>query len=220
MPNLKTDDILQLQNVLSEEQFSRYLRACNNNYQQAVNLYRWNLIVSGNFMIPVHIAVVTLRNAIVEAVTRVYGEEWPWSDEFRLSLPEDHKKYLLKEADKREHNKIVSEVIADLNLYFWERMLTNRQHVPIWRQQFKTIFPNAPYRQGEEKNRKKLYHYVDQMRELRNGIAHYEWIFDRDLKQDLRHVEKIVFWRSKVVSDWMEKLHNLDQLIAKDPRKI
>lgn len=45
----------------------------------ALDLYNWNAQVSGAFMAPLHICEVVVRNAVSDALTAVYGPNWPWS---------------------------------------------------------------------------------------------------------------------------------------------
>ena len=222
VPNLSKNDIKQLQNVLSKPRFLRYVQACNGNHQQAIDLYRWNLVLSGNFLISIHTTVVTLRNGIVEAIAHVYGEEWPWSRAFRRSLPKRQRKSLRNSCDrveKKGKGRVVGKVVADMSLYFWQGMLAPRHHAIIWDAHLKTAFPNIPSGQNTQKNREKLLQHVIQMRELRNRIAHYEPIFPNNLTQELTNMEEIVSWRSQVTANWMKTLHDLDSLIASDPRQ-
>ncbi len=82
-----TEQLTNIPNVLSQPRFATYLQHCNNNRDQALALYQWNLELSAAFIIPLHLLEITVRNAIVEGLTNIYTLNWPWDQNFILSLP-------------------------------------------------------------------------------------------------------------------------------------
>ena len=229
MADFPKNDLQHLLAMLSPARLAPYLAECGGDRAQALMLYRWNLTVSAALLIPVHITEVMLRNAIIEAISRAYGDKWPWSEAFIQSLPNLDSKSdnnarnprgLLQLAiDKSGGGRNVERVVSQLGLYFWEQMLTHRHDRRIWVYHFNAVFPNAPLGQGMPKNRNALQERVRKMRNLRNRIAHHEPIFPRNLDIDLIGMDAIVRWRSAVAADWMGQLHDLNALIvARPPR--
>ena len=53
----------------------------------ALALYAWNAQVSAAMLAPLHLCEVVIRNAVSDAITAIYGANWPWSITFVTSLP-------------------------------------------------------------------------------------------------------------------------------------
>jgi hypothetical protein len=58
---------------------------------------------------------------------------------------------------------------------------------------------------------------IREIRELRNRIAHHEPIFSRSVRDDYNNILKIIFWRNKVTSEWMDGFQTVTKLIAENP---
>ncbi len=52
----------------------------------ALQLYEWNAQLASRFFFPLHIYEVALRNAISEALSKRYGQDWPTNAVFVNSL--------------------------------------------------------------------------------------------------------------------------------------
>lgn len=222
MYEFSQDELHHLPNVLSAPRFATYLQTCQNDREDALQLYLWNLKVSAALMVPLHVVEVTLRNAVVEAIETVHGGTWPWSAGFLRSLPNPKRPHYSPQSDLallgRKH-PTSGKIIADLKFVFWERMLTKRHDERLWAQQFATIFSNAPTDRSMSELRQEVHTYVNEVRELRNRIAHHEPIFSRDLRAVLGRMDTIVRWRNRETADWMEKVNGTSQLLNSDPRR-
>jgi hypothetical protein len=62
-----------------------------------------------------------------------------------------------------------------------------------------------------------MYSDLDELRKLRNRIAHHEPIFTRDLKKDFELMVEIVEQRSPLVSSWMVANQDARQLLQQQP---
>lgn len=103
----------------------------------ALQLYAWNAQVSAAMLAPLHICEVTIRNAVSEAVSNVYGANWPWNPAFIGSLPDSGKwkmrTYLAKLGATMPATKVTTgKLIPEINLVFWEKMFTGRFDAQIW----------------------------------------------------------------------------------------
>lgn len=222
MHEFSPGELHHLPNVLSAPRFATYLQTSQNSREDALQLYLWNLKVSAALMIPLHIVEVTLRNAIVEAIEAVHGGTWPWSAGFLRSLPNPRHPNYSPQRDlsvlSGKHTTS-GKVIADLKFVFWERMLTKRHDGRIWNDHFVTAFPNAPKGRQISELRNAIYVGVNEIRELRNRIAHHEPIFSRDLRADHERMDTIVRWRNNETADWMTKINGTTELLESDPRR-
>lgn len=157
-----------------------YLAACEGDPERAIELYDWNVKVSSAFFESIHYLEVGLRNVMDEALSAAFGSTWlsPASpvltDRSRKSIA-----IALKHAGgtTAPHGKIV----AELPFGFWWSLLADEYNRPLWQPALRHAF-EAPVR------RRKLHAELDDVRRLRNRIAHHEPIHGRDLEADLARV--------------------------------
>ena len=94
-----------------------------------------------------------------------------------------------------------SKMIPELKFVFWQKMLMANYEERIWQGCFNSIFPNATV-----ENRQIFYDWTDQLRELRNRIAHHEpIIFNRNLENDLEVLTKFIYCRCINTYDFIEQ---------------
>lgn len=220
-PPFSQDQLHHLPNVLSAPRFATYLQARGGDQADALALYRWNIEVSAAFLVPLHVLEVTLRNAIVEAIEGVHGGTWPWSAGFIRSLPNPRAPNYSPKRDLQalcQKHQTAGKIIADLKFVFWEKMLTSRHQDRLWGNAFPVVFPNAPQVPvGSAQNRTDLRNDVEEIRKLRNRIAHHEPIFTRALHDDLDRMVRAVRWRCNTTADWLLEIDPVAPLLAKMP---
>lgn len=220
-PPFSPNQLHRLPNVLSAPRFATYLQARGGDRARALALYRWNIEVSSAFLVPLHVLEVTLRNAIVEAIEGVHGGTWPWSAGFIRSLPNPSAPNYSPTRDLQAlcgKHQTAGKIIADLKFVFWEKMLTARHEGRLWRNSFHVVFPNAPQvLGGSSQNRADLRNAVEEIRKLRNRIAHHEPIFNRALHHDLERIIRAVRWRCDTTADWLVGIDPVAPLLAKVP---
>lgn len=214
------DQLSNIPHVLSEPRFATYLRYCDNDRNRALQLYQWNLELSSAFIIPLHILEVSIRNAVVENLEAVHTQNWPWNNGFIRSLPNPRRGYnstsdLLNVAAREE---TVGKVVAELKFAFWEKMFTARHDERLWEKRILSSFPNASVMSTAEL-RKIIHDDIFSIRTLRNRIAHHEPIFSRDVMDDYHRIYKLIRWRDKVTSDWMNEFQSVESLIKEMPLK-
>jgi len=213
------EQLSNIPHIISEPRFATYLQNCNNDRIKALQLYQWNLQLSSAFIIPLHLLEISIRNAVVEALEQVHTSNWPWTQGFILSLPNPHEGYNPRrslESIARIHRRM-GKVVAELNLVFWEKMFTSRHDERIWNNHIKSIFPYAPANMSISQMRACIHDDIRGIRELRNRIAHHEPIFLRNMCRDYENIFKIVAWRNKVTSEWMDGFQTVTKLIAEKP---
>jgi len=207
--------------VLSTQRFATYLQARSHDRTHALTLYLWNIKISSAFLVPLHVLEVTLRNAIVEAIKGVHGDTWPWSEGFTRSLPDSPARNYSAKRDlqgcSRKH-QTAGKIIADLKLVFWEKMLTARHQARLWDNSFYAVFPNTPQiPDSPSQNRADLRKDIEEIRKLRNRIAHHEPIFIRVLRADLDRMVRAIRWRCDTTADWLLGIDPVTPLLAKMP---
>lgn len=221
-PPFTADQLHHLPDVLSAPRFATYLQARAGDRADALALYRWNLEVSAAFLVPLHVLEVTLRNAIVDAIEGVHGGTWPWSAGFIRSLPNPPAPNYSPTRDlqvlSRQH-QTSGKIIADLKFVFWERMLTSRHQGRIWDRAFYIVFPNSLQTLGgSSQARSELREDIEEIRKLRNRIAHHEPIFMRPIYDDLDAIYRAVSWRSATAADWLAEIDPVRVYYSRYPK--
>lgn len=142
------DELRDLPHVISAPRFATYLQATGNDRKRALALYEWNLTLSAAFIVPLQIYEVAVRNGVVEALEKVHGANWPWSDGFLRSLPRPKgSTHYNPEVDLRgiaARQPTTGKVVAELSFAFWETIFTAGQDGRIWVPHFRASFPGAP----------------------------------------------------------------------------
>ena len=185
----------------------------------AVALYDWNAQISGAFMAPLHICEVVIRNAVSDTLTAVYSDRWPWSSVFETSLPATTRGYNPR-ADLiniRNRQSTTGKVIPELKFVFWQKMFTGRHDDRLWNAHLRHVLPNLHAAKTVAQLRQSIYSDLEDIRLLRNRIAHHEPIFRRNLKKDLDKIEALIQFRCTITADWMMKNQRVSQFLAGGP---
>ena len=184
MPPLSPSDIRKAWiEALSPARFQTYVTAAAGDEERALRLYRWNTRIAAAWMPDLALIEVALRNAIHDTLANGTGHADWWNN---LTLDNKTERNI-DEAAKRialQHRQPTpGHIVADLSLGNWVRLLGTggRKHgtavdyvKTIWRPHLAQRFPGAP-------NRQNMHSRVEQMRLLRNRIAHHEPLLHANL---------------------------------------
>ena len=216
------NEIRDLPQIISAPRFATYLQAAGNHKEQALVLYEWNLLLSAAFIVPLHICEVAVRNGIAEAIEKVHGATWPWSNGFLRSLPRPKRAIDYNpEKDLRSvasREPTAGKVIAELKFAFWEHLFTAGQDCRIWNAYFRIYFPGTPSELTIALARERAYNALKAIRLLRNRIAHHEPIFTRNVSDEYNRIHEMIHWRSPAAAAWMTRKQGVTVLIAQKPR--
>lgn len=196
---------------------STYDRATKTD-DEAVELYGWNAEISAAFLVPLHIAEVTVRNAASDGLEAVYGHRWPWSTVFEQSLPNPQRGYNQRRdlLSARVGQGTTGKVIPEVKFVFWQKLFTQRHDVRLWDAQILQLFPNAPQTSAAAV-RSRVYTDLERIRNLRNRIAHHEPVFTRNLSDDLAMVLELVRFRSSETAMWLAAREDVTRLLSERP---
>lgn len=219
--NFTAAELHDLPKVLSAPRFATYLQATGNDRSRALALYEWNLDLSSAFMAPLHICEVAVRNGVAEAIERVHGATWPWSNGFLRSLPRPRNTFAYNpERDLRAvaaRQPTTGKVVAELKFAFWGNIFTAGQDSRIWNAHFATSFPGAPITLSVAVARATAFRHLHTIRLLRNRIAHHEPIFSRNAAQDYSTIRELVGWRSPIAAAWLDRKQSVLGLLPLRP---
>lgn len=211
MSNTRNSPADAVCSALSEARMSTYrnaLRSAAPSYEAALELYAWNTAVSAAFLTPLHICEVVVRNAVADALVSTYGERWPWSPAFLRSLPDPKHVYSPRRdlVNATRSTRSTGKAIPELNFIFWQNMFTSRHDERIWNAHLLDILPGLDPQTPTSISRESVYNDLQQIRLLRNRIAHHEPIFRRNLGDDYSKVLTLIRYRCPITADWLE--HN------------
>lgn len=222
MSNTNFNEIIALRRTLSPERMATYEAATRVNALDppaAVALYTWNAAIASAFLTPLHICEVMIRNAVSEALLSLYGERWPWSPTFERSLPSPDRGYNPRRdlINARAKASSASSVIPALTFVFWQKMFTSRYDDRVWSQHLNRVFPGLGKTLPIDTSRQYIYSSLEQLRALRNRIAHHEPIFFRDQMSDYQRILALVRCRCGYTAEWLQRIQKITECISHKP---
>lgn len=177
----------QMEKLLSPARMRPYLATVPAGaWSDAVALYDWNTRVGAAFFEDLHYLEVGLRNAmditLVDYAVSLNTTD-SWFSTTRIHLSPGSRRVITKARDRATGGGAVPEVhgkvIAELSFGFWSSLLSDSYNRSLWAPCLKDAFDGQVRRQ-------RLHAALDQMRVLRNRIAHHEPLHSRDLDADHR----------------------------------
>lgn len=204
--------------TLSTARMSTYMEAAGHDTDFALDLYTWNARISSALMIPSHFAEVSTRNAAHDALTDKYGPDWPWNASFERSLPHGAPRRYSPNTDlvsTRRSLDSTGKVIAELKFAFWENLFTSRHDKRLWNSRINDLFPPAASDAPTLRNR--IRQDLEDIRKLRNRIAHHEPIFNRDLTSSLNKMKDLIRLRSEETAVLVENIEEATLLLTTRP---
>lgn len=185
----------------------------------ALLLYAWNAEVSGALLSPLHVCEVVIRNAVADVLEVMHGNRWPWSPAFERSLPSPPRGYNPRTdlISARRSAQTTGKVIPELKFVFWQKMFTGRHDDRIWNHHLRRVMPGLDPARSVQALRLAIYDDLEQLRKLRNRIAHHEPIFTRNLSDDYTKIFELVTYRCAVTARWLDTNQRATSVIAAKP---
>jgi hypothetical protein len=146
-----------------------------------------------------------MRNAVSDAIEQVHGLRWPWQIGFERSLASPRLGYSPQRdlQNARSHAPNTGNAIPELKFVFWQMMFTSRHDRRFWDPYLRQVLPHLDPAKPVSVLRQKIYDDLEQIRLLRNRIAHHEPIFARNLNDDLQKIVTLITYRCQETVDWM-----------------
>ncbi len=216
-----TQQILDLEAVLSPPRFGTYLRETGGDRHKAMELYCWNTDVSAAFYVMLQFCELSIRNGAVEAIEAVFGPNWHLNRGFGYTLPILRKGKGYQPRDDlhqcASRMPTAGKVVAELKFAFWQNLFVRGQDARIWNQHLPTAFPGYDTARTIPQARAELFDAVDKIRKFRNRIAHHEPIFARNLAEDRDRIRKVIEWRRPGTAQWLDGIEQVTPLLAARP---
>lgn len=207
----------EIESSLSAIRLSRYMSTAKNDKQRALRLYIWNARLCETFYLPIQIAEVAARNAVLQPLVRRFGQDWYQDHRLIALLPPRLQQELEDAVDKerRRHGRSLSSghVVSALSLGFWVALMGTSYTSHLWHNGIKGSFPNATAAEDQAA----VHMMLDEMRKLRNDIMHHAAIFDRRPQAKMANVMKIISLISVETHAYVERLNRLQTVLNERP---
>jgi len=212
---------------LTRDRLRSYLAATNDDLAASIALYDWNARVGGALHEDIGRLEVVFRNAIDEALV-AYGSAkgWPtvWYLRRELFPGGRHGARALADIDlarRRATRRGVPEahgkVVAELSFGFWRFLCTPPYLTSLWVPAVASAFSGHPDHGDPRAVRNDVDARIDRIHFLRNRIAHYEPVHQRNLQLDLRGIEELAGWISDEARDWIVGASRAADVIQRRP---
>lgn len=210
-----------LEKAISASRLSTYRTLISSTSNtKVIENYIYNAKISENFYMLLQNLEVTLRNAIYDSYDsfgfrraifdlrnsntsnrRNYNREYHSHACWRMIGTVKH--HLVQSCITPTDGKIISE----LNFGFWTKLLEENHYKTIlWRQIFRLVFPYYPHSRIIDDDVDIVSDKINNIRQFRNRIFHYEPIINRtNLEQDRNDILEVIGW----ISPEMQKLSKI-----------
>ena len=216
-----TQQILDLEAVLSPPRFGTYLRATGGDRHRAMALYCWNTDLAAAFHVLLQFCEIGTRNGAVEAIEAEFGPNWHLNRGFYRTLPSLRSGRGYQPADdiagRAQRQPTSGKVVAELKFSFWQYVFVKGQDRRLWDKHLRVAFPGISANLTVAQARAQIHGDIQEIRWFRNRIAHHEPIFSRDLGQDYRRIRRLIDWRRPSVATWLDGIETVSALIRSRP---
>lgn len=212
--NHVSNDPVKIADLLSSDRVSTYLVACDNNLDRALELYKWNIALSGALFEAIAIVEIVVRNELDRNLNKwgsLQGVDW------MEIIPVDNrgKEDISKARSRTPRDQSHGKVLAELNFGFWRFLVAPRYLHSIWMPILSDSFPNLGGHAGAR--REQVEQKIQRVWFLRNRIGHHEPIFSRNVTRDVQSLNELLDWISPDVSLWALSQRRIEQILEIRP---
>ncbi|NEE00721.1 hypothetical protein [Phytoactinopolyspora halotolerans] len=213
-----TSNLAGVRRSLSDERLGPYDRAADGDRAASLELYEWNLLVSGAFFESLSVLEVALRNSFHEQLTRLHDTRRHPGQWY------EHPEYLLgrKGCEEVRHarrrlcvtgkTETAGRVVAELSFGFWRYLTASGYADKLWRPALRRAFlTTRPLPRREIADR------LTRLHDLRNRIAHHEPIHFRDLARDWQDILYIAEALGPDIRNWLVRTTRVPAILAARP---
>lgn len=149
---------------------------------QGFTRYQWNLRLSEAMLPALHYLEILLRNRVDKVIARHYGADWLLRLPPALRLTEEDRDRITRHAQRfrreRGRNATHHDMLAQMTFGFWCAFFHKRYDPLLWHRKhaLATVFPDLL---RAHCTRRYIEPRLQQVKELRNRIAHHEPVWNR-----------------------------------------
>ena len=213
MPEMSIDPV-KIEQRLTPDRLSSYMDVMGGNLRQALNLYKWNIALSGALFEAIAVVEVVVRNEIDNNLqTWAQSRGADWMD--ITPLDEKGRADIAKARSRNAKNPSHGKVLAELNLGFWRFLVANRYLHTIWIPTMNSAFPNLEGHPGSR--REMVERSIERLWFLRNRIGHHEPIHMRRIERDIASISSLLDWICLDTSLWATEQRRVQDILLRRP---
>lgn len=208
-----------LERSVSSPRLGSYLRAAGNDKELALQAYTWNTKMSSTLYRLLQCLEITLRNALHRELTAFCGtEKWYIERYLGHKLNSYGQKEIVlaeKRISKSGKTIVPPRIVTELSFGFWISLLGkgDNYEMLLWRPSLHKAFPN------KKLSRKKIHTPLNNLRFLRNRVAHHEPVFLRELESDYKNILDAISWICSDTAYWIENNNDFKEVLRQNPLK-
>ena len=210
-----SNDTVKIAQRLSPDRLGSYMSVMGGNLRQALDLYKWNIALSGALFEAIAVVEVVVRNEIdnnLQTWAQSLGADWMDI----APLDEKGRADIAKARSRNTKNPSHGKALAELNLGFWRFLVANRYLHTIWIPMMNSSFPNLDGHPGER--REMVERTIERLWFLRNRIGHHEPIHTRKIERDIASMTSLLDWICLDTSAWASAQRRVQDVLVQRPR--
>jgi hypothetical protein len=189
----------ELAKFLTSERLTAYLIATQGDTRSAIRLYERNTRLSEHLYGVLQACEVALRNSIHLNLSIGFSRT-DWYDCIKFG----HRELLMVGEAKLAVQKFKSrvtpgQIVAVLTMGFWNRLLSPEYEKALWVPYLHKAFPH--YRKPD---RVLIFARLEEIRRLRNRVAHHEPIFKKDQMREYAKILEAIRWICPATAAWVD----------------
>lgn len=203
-----------LRSSVSPARLRRYLAFAQGDTAQALRLYMWNTALSEALYGPLQGLEITLRNKIHQRLSAVFGACWYDTPGCGMRHAQQEHIDRAKQALGFQRKPLEQDrVVAELSFGFWVGLFGPKYETHLWRPHLRKLFVNSP----APFLRKRAHAALDEVRLLRNRVAHHEPILHLRLAEEHRLIVDSIGWLCATTAAWVAHHSRFDTVYASRP---
>lgn len=199
---------------VSSARLRRYLALAKGDPAQALRLYMWNTALSEALYGPLQGLEITLRNKIHQCLSGAFGACWYDSPGLGMRHAQQQHIDRAKQTLGFQGKPLEPDrVVAELSFGFWVGLFGPKYETHLWRPHLRKLFVNSP----TPFLRKQAHAALDEIRLLRNRVAHHESILHRRSAEEHRLILDSIGWLCATTAAWVAHHSRFEAVYASRP---
>ena len=219
---MQPNDLAEFERVFSATRLDAYRPPGASDVDRLAN-YLWNLYLSDALYPTLHVLEIALRNAVHTAVSRILADPLWLRSTSTILLPRERDAVAKAEFDLTRRNRTAEpgRVVAELMFGFWTAIFSRPYELPIWqggRVPLAAVFSHAP---ATALSRSTVHARLNEIRDLRNRVFHYEPIWNRPgLVRLHADMLEIIGWISSPLAGLTGRIDTFARIHASGPSNL
>jgi hypothetical protein len=193
-----SDAVSNLQVAISRERLYSYLADTNGDVVAALHRYERNTRLSQCLYGIIQPLEIAFRNSVHNVMSAdTNRSNWYEYSPLRFAEIEAVKK-AKTDITRWNHAITSSRVVSELTFGFWTKLINRDYEKGLWVPHLYKAFPHL-----QKPDRKTVFNRFDNIRLLRNRIAHHEKIVARNLPKDYWEIIEALGWICPTTASWV-----------------